>query len=104
MLSFISITAKLNVQFITKTQEVIMFRFKSKKMTLALSVCIMSMLLSPVLTHAEATGTGSTAARQAADQKAALAKKAAAQQKLAEEKQKAAETPAVEEPKEKAAE
>ncbi|MDD2863423.1 MAG: hypothetical protein PHC99_01685 [Methylococcales bacterium] len=56
---------------------------------IVLSVLAMSMFLSPVLTHAESTGTGSTAARQAADQKAALAKKAAAQQKAAEEKQKA---------------
>lgn len=66
----------------------------------------MSVLLSPVLTHAESTGTGSTAARQAADQKAALAKKAAAQQKAVEEKQKAAQTSptealSVEAPKEK---
>lgn len=82
-----------------------MFRFKSKKMTLALSVCVMSMLLSPALTHAESTGTGSTAARQAADQKAALAKKAAERQKAAEEKQKAEATEKqVEEPKEKTAE
>jgi hypothetical protein len=68
-----------------------MLHTKSKKMTLALSICVMSMLLSPVLTHAAEAETGSTAARQAADQKAALAKKAAAQQKAAEEKQKAAE-------------
>jgi hypothetical protein len=67
-----------------------MLHFKSKKMTLTL-FCAMSLLLSPALTQAESTGTGSTAARQAADQKAALAKKAAAQQKAAEEKQKAAE-------------
>lgn len=80
-----------------------MFHSKSKKMTMAF--CVMSMLLSPVLTHAEATGTGSTAARQAADQKAALAKKAADRQKAIEEKQKAAtETEAlgVEAPKENA--
>jgi hypothetical protein len=82
----------LTRNLITKIQEVIMFRFKSKKMTLALSVCVMSMLLSPALTYAEATGTGSTAARQAADQKAALAKKAADRQKAEEEKQKAAKT------------
>lgn len=74
-----------------------MFPFKSKKMTLALSVCVMSMLLAPVITQAE-TSTGSTAARQAADQKAALAKKAAVQQKLAEEKQKAAEPQKAETP------
>jgi uncharacterized protein YaiL (DUF2058 family) len=81
-----------------------MFRFKSKKMTLALSVCVMSMLLSPALTYAEPTGTGSTAARQAADQKAALAKKAAERQKAEEKlKAEAAEKPVAEQPKEKAA-
>lgn len=76
-----------------------MLNFKSKKMTL-LCACVMSMLFLPTLTHAESTSTGSTAARQAADQKAALAKKAAAQQKLAEEKQKAAEAQTTEAPKE----
>ena len=77
-----------------------MFHFKSKKMTLALSVCVMSMLFAPVVTQAE-TSTGSTAARQAADQKAALAKKAAERQKAIEEKQKAVETPVSEPQKEK---
>lgn len=67
-----------------------MLRSKSKKMTLPLCLCVMSLFLSPALTQAE-TSTGSTAARQAADQKAALAKKAAAQQKTAEEKQKTTE-------------
>jgi hypothetical protein len=67
-----------------------MFHIKSKKMTLPLSLCVMSMLLSPAITHA-ASDTGSVAASQAADQKAALAKKAADRQKAAEEKQKAAE-------------
>lgn len=67
-----------------------MFSIKIKK--IILSIFAVSMFLSPVLTQAESTGTGSTAARQAADQKAALAKKAAAQQKAAEEKQKAAQT------------
>lgn len=51
-----------------------MLRSKSKKMTLPLCLCVMSLFLSPALTQAE-TSTGSTAARQAADQKAALAKK-----------------------------
>ena len=64
-----------------------MLRIKSKKMTLPLCFCIMSVLLFPTMIQA-ATETGSTAARQAADQKAALAKKAADRQKAAEEKQK----------------
>lgn len=67
-----------------------MLRIKSKKMTLSLCICVMSVLLSPAITQA-ASDTGSIAASQAADQKAALAKKAADRQKLAEEKQKAAE-------------
>jgi hypothetical protein len=57
---------------------------------LPLSLCVVSMLLSPTLSYA-ASETGSVAANQAADQKAALAKKAADRQKAAEEKQKAAE-------------
>ena len=50
------------------------------------------MLVLPVLAQAESTGTGSVAASQAADQKAALAKKAAAREakKAAAEAQKAA--------------
>lgn len=66
-----------------------MLQFKMKNMKLALSVCVMSMLLTPAFVQAEPTSTGSTAARQAADQKAALAKKAEAQKKAAEEKAKA---------------
>ena len=66
-----------------------MLGIKIKK--IVLSVFAMSVFLSPVLTYAESSGTGSIAARQAADQRAALAKKAAAQQKAAEEKQKAAQ-------------
>jgi len=69
----------------------IMFNIKSKKMTLPLSLCVISMLLSPTLSYAASSETGSIAANQAADQKAALAKKAADRQKAAEEKQKAAE-------------
>ncbi|MEN9896562.1 MAG: hypothetical protein RLZZ66_211 [Pseudomonadota bacterium] len=73
-----------------------MLQIQSKKMMLSLAVCVMSLALSPVITHAEGMETGSTAARQAADQKAALAKKAADRQKAAEEKQKAAQTQAQE--------
>lgn len=71
-----------------------MLPIQSKKMMLPLAVCLMSLALSPVITHAEGMETGSTAARQAADQKAALAKKAADRQKAAEEKQKVAQAQA----------
>ncbi len=67
-----------------------MLQIKSKKMTLPLCFCVMSVLLFPAITHA-ASETGSIAASQAADQKAALAKKAADRQKAADEKQKATE-------------
>ncbi len=65
-----------------------MLHIKSKKMMLPLLISVISMLLSPTITSA-ASETGSTAARQAADQKAALAKKAADRKKA--EEQKAAE-------------
>jgi flagellar biosynthesis component FlhA len=71
-----------------------MLPIQSKKMMLPLAVCLMSLALSPVITHAEGMETGSTAARQAADQKAALARKAADRQKATEEKQKAAQAQA----------
>jgi|GEM_PF-6746530 len=54
-----------------------------KKTKLALSICIIPMLLIPAFAKADnalilaATGTGPIAARQAAEQKAALAQKAA---------------------------
>ena len=73
-----------------------MLQIQSKKMMLPLAVCLMSLALSPVITHAEGMETGSTAARQAADQKAALARKAADRQKATEEKQKAAQAQAQE--------
>jgi type IV secretory pathway VirB6-like protein len=91
-----------------------MLHIKSKKITLPLCLCIISALLSPALSQADtaivlaASETGTVAASQAADQKAALAKKAANRQKAAEaqaEAQKAAEEQkATEEQKEKAAE
>jgi flagellar biosynthesis component FlhA len=71
-----------------------MLPIQLKKMMLPLAVCLMSLALSPVITHAEGMETGSTAARQAADQKAALARKAADRQKATEEKQKAAQAQA----------
>lgn len=48
-----------------------MFNFKSKKMILPLYFCVLSALLSPALTQAELGGSGSTAARDVAAQKAA---------------------------------
>lgn len=60
-----------------------MLSIKSKASRLAVCLCALSVLLTPVLTQADtvillaAAETGSVAARQAADQKAALAKKAA---------------------------
>jgi hypothetical protein len=69
-----------------------MLHIKSKKITLPLCLCAISALLSPALTQADTaillatSETGSVAASQAADQKAALAKKAADRQKAAEAK------------------
>jgi hypothetical protein len=60
-----------------------MLHTKTKKMSSAVCLCVLSMLLTPVLCQADATivlavaDTGSTASRQATEQKAALAKKAA---------------------------
>ncbi|OQW72681.1 MAG: hypothetical protein BVN35_13540 [Proteobacteria bacterium ST_bin11] len=60
-----------------------MLSIKSKEISLAVCLCTLSVLLTPVPTQADtvmllaAAETGSVAARQAADQKAALAKKAA---------------------------
>jgi hypothetical protein len=60
-----------------------MMFINSKKAKLQLSICILAMLSIPQLTYADTAivlaeaETGSIAARQAADQKAALAKKAA---------------------------
>ncbi|WP_253734537.1 hypothetical protein [Methylomonas sp. ZR1] len=60
-----------------------MLSIKSKERGLVVCLCTLSVLLTPVPTQADtvmllaAAETGSVAARQAADQKAALAKKAA---------------------------
>jgi hypothetical protein len=64
------------------------------KSTIVTWLCIIPALLLPVLAQAEPTGTGSVAATQAADQKAALAKKAAERQarKAAAEQEKATQT------------
>jgi nucleoid-associated protein YgaU len=68
------------------TKEVIMLHITSKKITLPLCICVISVLFTPSIVLA-ASETGSVAASQAADQKAALAKKAADRQA-----KKAAET------------
>ncbi len=77
-----------------------MLRIKSNEIRLSLCLCVISVLLTPALSLADTTillaeaETGSVAARQAADQKAALAKKAAEREaRKAAEAQKPAETP-----------
>lgn len=60
-----------------------MFHINSKQIRSAVYPCVLSLLLTPTLAQADtaivlaAADTGSVAARQAADQRAALAKKAA---------------------------
>lgn len=60
-----------------------MLHIKSKEMRSAVCLCLLSMLLAPAVTQADTylllaeAETGSLAARQAAEQKEALAKKAA---------------------------
>lgn len=72
-----------------------MLHIKAKIIKLSLSACVMSALLMPALSVADTAmvlaeaDTGSVAARQAADQKAALAKKA--EERAAKKAQKAAE-------------
>lgn len=71
-----------------------MLHIKSKKLTLPLCLCVISLLLTPTVVLA-ATETGPVAASKAADQKAALAKKAAEREakKAEAEAKKATETP-----------
>jgi len=68
-----------------------MFNFKSKKIILASYFCVLSTLLFPALTQAELGGSGSKAANQAEEQRAAIAKRKERKEKEAEAK-KAAET------------
>lgn len=76
-----------------------MLHIKAKIIRLSLSACVMSALLMPAISVADTAmvlaqaETGSIAARQAADQRAALAKKAEerAAKKAAKKAQKAAE-------------
>jgi uncharacterized MAPEG superfamily protein len=67
-----------------------MFTFKSKKMLLTLFLCVISTLLVPAIAQAELGGSGSTAARDVAAQRAAKAEKAEKKKQEAEAK-KAAE-------------
>jgi hypothetical protein len=62
--------------------------FKSKKITLPLLLCVLSMLFIPALSQAEEYETGSIAAKRAAEQREALAKKA---EKRKKEKEAAAQ-------------
>lgn len=72
-----------------------MIHSTAKKIKLSLCVCLASLLLTPALSVADTAmvlaeaETGSVAARQAADQKAALAKKA--EERAARKAQKAAD-------------
>lgn len=71
-----------------------MSHLKSKKISLPLCLCLISLLLTPAIVSA-ATSTGDVAALRAAEQKAALAKKEAQRQaKKAAETEKATETQA----------
>jgi hypothetical protein len=67
-----------------------MLHFKSRKITLLLCLCVLSALISPILTHAEPYDTGDIASKRAAEQRAAIAKRAEKKKKEVEE-QKAAE-------------
>jgi hypothetical protein len=67
-----------------------MMSIKSKKIKLALLLCVFSAMLVPALTQAEEYETGSIASKRAAEQREAIAKRAARKHQEAEEK-KAAE-------------
>jgi hypothetical protein len=68
-----------------------MLRFKSKKITLPLSICLLTALLSPALAQAELGGSGGKAARDAAEQRAVREEKIEKRKQEAEAK-KAAES------------
>jgi hypothetical protein len=63
-----------------------MFNFKSKKVTLPLYLCLLTALLSPAIAQAELGGSGGTAARDAAEQRAAKERKLEKKKKEAEAK------------------
>jgi hypothetical protein len=66
---------------------VIMFTFKSKQIFLPLLLCLTGLVLSPVTAQAELGGSGSKAANQAAEQRAAREKREALKKQEAEAKQ-----------------
>ena len=70
---------------------VIMFNFKSKKMTLPLTFCLVLALLAPALAQAELGGSGSTASRDAAAQMEAKERKLEKKRQKEAEAKKAAE-------------
>ena len=67
-----------------------MLYIKSKKLTLAFLLTVLTVLLAPALAQAEEYDTGSIAAKRATEQREAIAKRAARKHQEAEEK-KAAE-------------
>lgn len=71
---------------------VIMLNFISKKMTVPVLICFLSVLLTPVLAQAELGGSGSTAARDAAEQRAARERKLEKKKLKDAEAKKAGET------------
>jgi hypothetical protein len=72
--------------------EVVMLNIQSKKMTLPLTFCLVLALLVPALAQAELGGSGSSAARDAAEQKAAKERKLEKKRLKEAEAKKAAET------------
>lgn len=68
-----------------------MLRFKSKKITLPLTICLLAALLTPALAQAELGGSGGKAARDAAEQRAVREEKIEKRKQEAEAK-KAAES------------
>lgn len=68
-----------------------MLNIKSKRITLVLFLGMLSLLITPALVQAELGGSGSTAARDAAEQKAAKERKLEKKRQKEAEAKKAAE-------------
>jgi hypothetical protein len=68
-----------------------MFNFRSKRVTLPVTMCLVLALLTPVLAQAELGGSGNTAARDIAAQREAQERKLEKKRQKAEEAKKAAE-------------
>ena len=71
-----------------------MLNFKSKKIILTLYFCVLSALLFPAITQAELGGSGSKAANEAAEQRAARERKLEKKKQAAEAKKSAEAQPA----------